>query len=100
MDIGKAVKELRRVKNFSQVELAEKASISQTALSQIETGRKRPGKATLETICSALGVPVSMMYTYAFEREDVPKEKRVLYDQLFPVIQLLVTQLVVKKEID
>jgi len=92
MNIGKAVQELRKEKGFTQEILASKVGITQAALSQIENGT-RPGEETLKKICDGLGIPESMIYTYAIEREDVPEEKRMLYDQLFPVIQQMIAQL-------
>jgi transcriptional regulator with XRE-family HTH domain len=95
MDIGKAIKELRKHKNLSQEELGVKASITQAALSQIENG-KRPGIRTLKRISEALEVPVSLLYVIGMEKEDVPKEKALLYENLFPVIQELVRQIATK----
>lgn len=92
MDIGKAIQKLRKEKEYSQSTLAGKAGITQAALSQIENGT-RPGEETLKKISDALGIPESLIYTYAIEREDVPKNKRLLYDQLFPVIQQMIAQL-------
>jgi len=92
MNLGKAIKELRKKQELSQDELALASKITQAALSQIENG-KRPGSTTLKKISQALNVPVSLIYALGMEKDDVPKEKKVLYDQLFPVIQSLITQI-------
>jgi transcriptional regulator with XRE-family HTH domain len=93
MNIGKAIRELRKEKGLNQEELAGKAGITQAALSQIENGT-RPGVETARKIGEALEVPESLLYVQAIEREDVPEHKRVLYDQLFPVIQKMIGQIV------
>lgn len=92
MNIGNAIQKLRKEKGFTQEVLSGKARITQAALSQIENG-SRPGEETLKKISDALGIPESLIYINAIEREDVPKNKRMLYDQLFPVIQQMIAQL-------
>ena len=97
MNLGLAIKELRKQKKLSQIELAMKASLSQTALSQIEKG-KRPGIQTLKNISSALEVPESLIYVMGIEKADVPENKQMLYDKLFPVIKSLVLQVASSEE--
>jgi transcriptional regulator with XRE-family HTH domain len=95
MNVGKAIRELRKNGQWSQEELAKKAMITQAALSQIENG-KRPGIETLKKISSALEVPESLIYVMGLEKEDVPEEKALLYEKLFPVILDLVKQIATK----
>jgi transcriptional regulator with XRE-family HTH domain len=92
MNIGKAIKELRKRQGLSQQELASKAKMTQAALSQIENG-KRPGTETLKKLSSALGVSESLIYVMGLEQEDVPEHRSSLYNELFPVIQDLVAKL-------
>lgn len=94
MNIGKAIRELRKKQSMTQDELAEAASISRTALSQVENGA-RPGEETLKRLCAALHVPESLIYIYGMEKEDVPDSKKALYDQLFPVIQNMITKVAI-----
>lgn len=92
MNLGAAIKQLRIEKKFSQVELAARSGLSQTALSQIEKG-KRPGINTLKKISVALDVPESLIYIVGIEKEDISGEKQDIYERLFPVIKSLVKQL-------
>ncbi|MCS3797993.1 helix-turn-helix domain-containing protein [Niastella sp. OAS944] len=92
MNLGKAIKNVRKRKKLSQEELARGAGITQAALSQIENG-KRPGTKTLNKICTALEISESLIYVIGIEEEDVPKKNKVLYKKLFPVIQDLVLQI-------
>ncbi|MCG9900880.1 MAG: helix-turn-helix domain-containing protein [Hydrotalea sp.] len=89
MNIGKAIKQLRKQQGLSQSELAKVTNITQAALSGIENGN-RPSHETLANLCNALKVPESLIYVLGIEREDVPSEKKQLYDSLFPVIQDLI----------
>lgn len=92
MNLGKAIRELRKAADMNQEVLAKKAGITQAALSGIENG-KRPGERTLRKISAAMGVPESLIYVMGMEKGDVPEEKALLYDKLFPVIQELVRQI-------
>lgn len=56
------IKALRKQKKMSQMELAEKACITQAYLSGLENGkRKNPSLKTLENIAKALEVPVHVL---------------------------------------
>lgn len=99
MNIGKAIKELRTQKKVSQKVLAEKTSITQAALSAIENGA-RPNPENLKKICQALEVPESLIYIMGLEKEDVPDEKKVLYEELFPVIETLIRKVAMPTEVN
>ena len=76
MNIGAAVKTLRKEKGMGQKELAEKCEISVNALSQIELNSSFPQKGTIKKICDALDVPVSYLLFFSIDEEDVPELKR------------------------
>lgn len=52
------IKQLRRERGLSQEQLAERAGLSRTYLSQIETGARAPNIARLQQIARALGAVV------------------------------------------
>lgn len=88
MNIGKTIRLLRRKKNLSQYEFSVLCGLTQTSLSQIETGApSQPSKRNLERICKALKVPEYLLYLLSMEEKDVPKFKRELYKVLFPAIK-------------
>lgn len=68
MNLGLAIRELRKERGLTQITLASKAELSQTALSQIEKG-KRPGKNTLKKISTALSIPESLIYVMGLEKK-------------------------------
>ena len=60
--LGKKIRFFRLRRQFSQAELAEKADISITFLSNIERGNNYPQARTLCNIANALGVSVWELY--------------------------------------
>lgn len=82
MNIGRAVKELRKKRNLGQKELANMCDISINALSSIETNSSFPQKTTLEKICLALDIPISYLLFYSISEEDVPDSKRDVFKVL------------------
>jgi transcriptional regulator with XRE-family HTH domain len=68
--LGTHVRNLRRQKDLSIADLAEAASISGGMLSKIETGQISASLGTLQSISSALGVPMSSLFSEFEERRD------------------------------
>lgn len=61
--MGYKIKEVRDSKNMSQQELADKAQVSRTVISQLESGSKTITKtSTLVKIADALGVKVEDIF--------------------------------------
>jgi transcriptional regulator with XRE-family HTH domain len=96
MEIGTAIKKIRTEKGLTQGNLAEKCQISQTSLSQIEKNLKRPSAKNLSKICHELNVPEPILHLMSIQESDVPERKREAFSQLYPVIQNMITSLVVK----
>jgi transcriptional regulator with XRE-family HTH domain len=57
-NIGKKIKDERLKKSLKQYELAEKAGISNTYLSDIEVGRSAPSLKTLDKIAKVLDIDI------------------------------------------
>lgn len=79
MDLGNAIKSLRKEMKISRKDLAARCRISVTALYNIENNLSFPSKDTINGICSALGVPVSYLMFYSLTEEDVPEDKREFF---------------------
>jgi transcriptional regulator with XRE-family HTH domain len=94
MNLGKAIMSVRKQLGIKQYELAEMCTISQTSLSQIETGLKRPSPRTLKKICAAFEVPDSVLYILGMQDTDIPESKKEIYALLFPSIKSLTLQMV------
>ena len=79
MDLGNAIKSLRKEMKISRKELAARSSISVTALYNIVNNLSFPSNATINGICSALSIPVSYLMFYSLTEEDVPEDKREFF---------------------
>ena len=60
---GMKIKEIRKQKKLTQIEVAKKASISRSYYADVENGRYSPSLETLVSISRALEVPVSYLIT-------------------------------------
>ena len=70
MDLGNAIKTLRKQKKITQKQLAELSDISTNALCSIETGQSFPSMATIGKICSSLNVPESYLLLFSITEDD------------------------------
>lgn len=57
-DIGTTIKRLRKDRNLTQDELAEKAGITKSAISRYESGKRQPTIDTLGRLANAFGVNI------------------------------------------
>ncbi len=94
MNIGLAIKAIRKKLSITQYELAERCELSQTSLSQIETGVKRPSQRTINKVCTVLDIPESVIYIVAMQEADVPPSKKGVYELVYPSIKSLALQMV------
>lgn len=73
--LGKMIKKLRKIKSLSQVALAQKAGLSQSFLSDIESGQKSPTIRSLKKIAEALDVlPDQLLSTELNPAEKIDQE--------------------------
>lgn len=87
MNIGNAIKEIRKEKRISRKNLASASGISVTALYNIENDLSMPSANNLQRIRHALDVPMSYILVFSVEDEDVPEDKRVLFRQVFLMLK-------------
>ena len=94
--IGKRIKEVRNARKIPQILLAEKSDISNTYLSYIECGKKKPSLNVIVRIAKELDTSVDSLLegnqntnsgTYELELDKLmcdctPYEKRVIYEML------------------
>ncbi|WP_064966473.1 helix-turn-helix domain-containing protein [Tenacibaculum ovolyticum] len=87
MEIGTAIKQLRKQRNLTQKELAKRCDVSVNALSQIEVNASFPQKSTISKICNALDYPVSYLLFFSITEDDIPEEKKVVFNSLNSAIK-------------
>lgn len=63
--LGRRVKYLRRLRNLTQAQLAEKVELSVNYVSQIETGIASPTLKTLFILAQGLDVEIKELFDFA-----------------------------------
>ena len=86
--LGKNIKFLRFHRQYSQADLAEKADISITFLSNIERGLKFPKPDILSQIAKGLEVEVSEL----FKTEIIPNDSKEIIDRFSEDVSKKVNQ--------
>ena len=94
MNVGQAIKVIRKKSNLNQGTFANAIGFTQTYLSQIESGKKTPSIDVLDKISKLTGTPVPAIMILGLERGEVPEHKRELFDQLKPFIDDMIKELV------
>ncbi|SHG45785.1 Helix-turn-helix domain-containing protein [Flavobacterium segetis] len=92
MDIGTAIKILRKEKQLGQKQLAEMCGISVNALSQIEINATFPQKNTIKKICESLQIPVSYLLFFSISDDDIPDDKKVVFKSLNSAIKSILIE--------
>lgn len=77
IELGERIRQIRRLKNMSQIELERKTGIKREYLSKIENQElKNPTYRTLERLAQGLGVPLPELIAEALEAK-APREPRL-----------------------
>lgn len=92
MNIGNAIRTLRKDKGYNQTLLAEKAKISLNALSQIERGETFPKKETLNNICEALDTKPNYLLFLSIDEDDVKEDKKEVFKLLYEPLKKLILE--------
>ena len=83
MNLGKAIRNLRKEAGYKQGDFAEICNISQNALCQIEHGNTYPHKETLDKMAAALKIPIPMIHLLSIERSDIDQSKLSEFDSFY-----------------
>ena len=83
MNYGKAIKNFRvnRIKQ-TQTIFAKSIGITQTYLSQIENGIKKPSTDLLDRISIYVEIPIPFLFWYSITEEDIKEHKLEAYRML------------------
>src|SRR4051794_11225664 len=65
---GLRLKELREQAGLTQVQLAERATLSKAGIAHLEQGEREPTWSTVQALCSALGVSSEAFHQEPAER--------------------------------
>lgn len=94
MNIGQSVKKLRKERDLRQGQLAESIGITQTYLSQIESGKKTANTSVLVKISEYFEIPLPIIFWFAIEEKDVAKSKQAAFRTLKPTIDQMITSII------
>lgn len=89
MDLGSAIRYVRKLRGYKQKELASICKISPGFLSQIESNQRDLSISTLEEISKQLNIPLPMLFFMALEENDVPTQKKETFRLISPVFKNL-----------
>lgn len=73
--IGKFISELRKEKNLTQSQLAEKLGVTDRAISNYETGRRMPELSLIKPLCNELGITINDLLSGERIDKEVYQEK-------------------------
>lgn len=73
MDLGRTIKQCRKVKKLTLAQLSESSGISVPHLCLLEKNKREPSLGTVEAIAKALGVPLSVLVFLAAQNEEIPE---------------------------
>jgi len=94
MNIGLAIKNLRRSRGIKQGEMAKSIGMNDAYLSLIEGGKRTPTIDMLRRIADCFDIPLSILFWFTIERDEISEEKREAYDTLKPTIDTMITSLI------
>ncbi len=86
MNVGDAIKNLRKNKGLSQKDLAQKCGLSANAMCSIEKNEAFPSRDSIDRICKALEIPTSYLMFFSVTDEDIPAEKRVAFKAMKAIL--------------
>ena len=75
MDIGNALKKIRKEKGISQKELALRTGLSANTICSIENNVCVPTEKNIIKICEILEIPRAYLLLNSITEDDIPQEK-------------------------
>lgn len=101
MNIGHAIRFLRRQKGYTQAQLADFAYTTKSTISNLESGHQGYSSALLEHLSKALDCPISRIFFIAEKMAEQPNKSpieilpiEVLFAELSDDTQKIVYQLI------
>ncbi|MCB9231440.1 MAG: helix-turn-helix transcriptional regulator [Bacteroidia bacterium] len=84
MNLGFSIKDIRNRRGLSQAALAQQCETTQEYISNLERGKQTPSKEMLDKISDVLNVPAEVIYLFSLDGENVPEDKKSLYESIVP----------------
>lgn len=93
LDLGPALRQVRKERGISQGTLAEMLEMTQANLSLVETGKKNLSHTMLARVEEVLGVPAVILHWNSLTEESVPAHKVEMFKQLKPAVDTLIASI-------
>ena len=94
MNIGEGIKRLRKIHQQRQGVFAKGIGITQSYLSQIERGHRKPSTELLEKIAEYINMPLPVMLWFCIDESDIHESKRKAYRMIKPSMDSLISTLI------
>jgi transcriptional regulator with XRE-family HTH domain len=96
MNVGISIRKIRQelTPQLNQSEFANYIGISQTYLSQIETGKKIPAIVILERISKSFEIPLPVIFWFGIEEKDIQDSKKGYFRFLKPTIDSMIDSII------
>lgn len=94
MDLALAFRKVRFEKNWQQGVVAKKARISQTYLSQIESGDKVPSQTVINKLLKVYNVPMIVIAWLGMEEKDIQPKKKEEFTIVKPAMDGLISEMI------
>lgn len=89
MQVGPVIRDIRRERGLTLVQVARGASMSPSHLSLIERQARDPSLTVLGNIAKSLGVPVTVLVLLAARQSGAPEVRGELYVRMEAVLKAL-----------
>jgi len=93
MNIGEAIKNIRRAKGLKQCDVARQSGITQSYLSRVENDVNLPNIYCLKSIANVLDVALPIIIFESLEEKDIKPEKLETFHVVYPILKSLITKL-------
>ncbi len=89
MQVGEAIKKIRKHKKMTQEEVCTCVGITTTQYSLIESGKSNGSQGTLVKIGECLGVPHPIIQWLSLEEADIQTDKQEAFKMIKPLVDNL-----------
>lgn len=74
--LGGVLQKIRRERGLTQDQLAARANLHRTYISDVERGARNPSLGSLHRLAHALGTPLAKIFTHVEQSEDAGQSER------------------------
>lgn len=93
MNIGLAIKNLRKERGVKQGAMSKAIGMTQPYLSLIEKGKRVPTVSMLSNIADYFELPIAILFWFTIEESDIKEGKKQAYETLKPSIDTMISSI-------